>query len=919
MQAADYYVSPSGSGNCSYASPCSLSTAFGPGSPASGGDTVWLRGGTYTGSYRAEKSGSSTSNMLTYRNFPGERPIIDQGYVASRANYVLSVKCSYCRFWGIELTNSQTSRLSPDMNGTDIHFGEGFVIYDDGVSRFEHVELLNSHIYQTAQGVSWWAGCKNCLLEGDWLAYNGWTAQTRGMGHAVYTQNLNDPSLRQMYDLILYRQFGYGFQLYGSEVSYEQNYDIQGIISFDNGKMATIPAGDTATDDMEVGGHSQAQDISVKNSYAWHNTSEGAGLVFGNYGLPVLNGTVENNYLVGAVPLELGAGLPSGTSSIKNNTFIGSWLNHTPGNANLCAALPNNTCYQGSKPTGTNVFVRPNRWEPGRFHVAVYNWSGAASVPVDLSTSGLVKGDEFEIFDAQNPFGCSGGAHTCSNPTPVFTGVYNGGSITLPVNQTTALAIDCSAGCAPVQHTPSEFGAFIGRKKVTGNTSVSNISGGGATVSASCPAPAAGDGNAYIYLAGTRYAMAKSGTTATYTFSGLNSNTQYGYQVVCGAAFSGSFTTTSGNNASSTTTLASTPNPSTNGQAVSLTATVSPSNATGNVNFYDGQTSLGSAPINNGSAQLSVSSMGGGSHSLTAQYEGASGFSPSTSQALAHTVSQTASTTAVKSSANPSTPGQSVTFTATVSPSNATGTVTFYDGSTSIGSGTLSGGSASIATSALAAGTHSITARYGGSGSIGSSSSPALSQTVSQSQSTTISVASGSNPSAYGSAVTFKATVSPSSSTGTVTFYDNSKSMGTAPLSGGVATFATSTLTAGSHSITAGYTPSGSAAVTSAALTQTVNKATTSTTLSASPNPSKVGNQVTFTASVSPSSATGTVTLTIDAGTSSARTLQASVSNGSAVFSVSNLSKGRHKVKANYGGDGNFSSSKSTTLTQTVR
>src|SRR4029077_7830681 len=73
------------------------------------------------------------------------------------------------------------------------------------------------------------------------------------------------------------------------------------------------------------------------------------------------------------------------------------------------------------------------------------------------------------------------------------------------------------------------------------------------------------------------------------------------------------------------------------------------------------------------------------------------------------------------SSANPSVFGQSVTFTATVSPvapgaGTPTGTVTYLDGGSPIGSGTLSGGVATFTTSALAVGNHTITANYGGDG-----------------------------------------------------------------------------------------------------------------------------------------------------------------------------------------------------------
>src|SRR5438093_272638 len=77
-------------------------------------------------------------------------------------------------------------------------------------------------------------------------------------------------------------------------------------------------------------------------------------------------------------------------------------------------------------------------------------------------------------------------------------------------------------------------------------------------------------------------------------------------------------------------------------------------------------------------------------------------------------VNKAATTTTIASSLNPSTSGQNVTFTATVSPPAATGTVQFFDGGTSLGTATLIGGSASVSTSALSVGSHSITATYSG-------------------------------------------------------------------------------------------------------------------------------------------------------------------------------------------------------------
>lgn len=87
-------------------------------------------------------------------------------------------------------------------------------------------------------------------------------------------------------------------------------------------------------------------------------------------------------------------------------------------------------------------------------------------------------------------------------------------------------------------------------------------------------------------------------------------------------------------------------------------------------------------------------------------------------------------TTSLTSDINPSLVNELVTFTATVSPALATGTVEFFDGATSIGTGTLAGGVATFSTSTLAVGTHPITAAYGGDATYSNSTSNTVSQVV---------------------------------------------------------------------------------------------------------------------------------------------------------------------------------------------
>ena len=174
---------------------------------------------------------------------------------------------------------------------------------------------------------------------------------------------------------------------------------------------------------------------------------------------------------------------------------------------------------------------------------------------------------------------------------------------------------------------------------------------------------------------------------------------------------------------------------------------------------------------------------------------------------------------------------------------------------------------------------------------------------------------SSANPSSYGSSVTFTVTVTPSASTGTVTFTDGGTTLGTGTISGGIATYSTSALAVASHPISASYAGdsnhTGSSSIT---LIQVVNKANSTVAVGSSANPSVYGSPVTLTATVAPATATGTVTFKDGSTTLGTGT----VSSGIATYGTSALVAGSHSIVATYGGDTNYNGSTSSTLTQTV-
>jgi len=269
-----------------------------------------------------------------------------------------------------------------------------------------------------------------------------------------------------------------------------------------------------------------------------------------------------------------------------------------------------------------------------------------------------------------------------------------------------------------------------------------------------------------------------------------------------------------------TTVIASSNSNSLFGSTVTFTATVSAGDGTPatKVVFKDGNTVLANVDLVNGQATYTTSTLSVGQHVISAVYRGEGGPNTTHIPAVA-TVSQTvqgATTTVVVGSPSSSVFGQLVTFTATVSATLPgagvpVGTVTFTEGATVLASGVaLDGtGHASFSTSALTLANHTITATYTSSGNWLNSGS-STTEAVGKASSIT-NLVSSLNPAGKYKSVLFVVMVTANAPgagtlTGTVTFMDGNKVLGTSTLNAsGLATFTTSSLKLGNHNITAVY------------------------------------------------------------------------------------------------------------------
>jgi hypothetical protein len=390
------------------------------------------------------------------------------------------------------------------------------------------------------------------------------------------------------------------------------------------------------------------------------------------------------------------------------------------------------------------------------------------------------------------------------------------------------------------------------------------------------------------------------------------------------------------------TSVSSNPNPSNLGQSVTFTATVD-TIAFGNVIFFDGVEPLnvvavlspnlgticGCIPDGTSSASISTSSLSGGTHLITAAAAGT--FGASLSDPIVQTVNGTTTTTSISAAPSPPTVfGQGVTFTATVTADSSsagtpTGSIQFTDNGANIGGGvTLASGVASVSSSGLTVGTHTIVATYTSDSNTFLGGSGIFSQEVDMA-STSTGLTSSANPAVFGQPVVLTASVGAlapgaGTPTGTVTFADGTTTLGSAFLSGGVASTTTSGLSVGGHNLTVSYSGDGNFKSSVGTLTETVNKAPTATTVASSANASVFGQKVTFSATICPSPPStnpnqppsGAVTFTADGAatpfdteTISAASAPAGCESATST-AVGSFSVATHAISVSYLGDANF-------------
>lgn len=472
-----WFVSPSGQGSAAgtQGDPLDLATTLaGAAGRIHAGDKIWLRAGTYhppnPNGFNSTIAGTAALPIVI-RNYQGERATLD----GKGSEITLSVNGGYVWFWGLEITDSNTTRTTNQTGGVHPNaYGVG--VYAPGV------RFINNVVHDTAQGFSAYDASNDSVFYGNIAYYNGFVAPDRNHGHGMYMQNVKGTKLLQ--DNIVGDNADEGLQIYGSGGANVIGFRISGNATYNS---SSWPSPHYQYNVLVAGGAAR-KDISFDQNYSFFDPSADAGLVdFGQY-TPGQDITVTNSVFVGGYTgpdismqagpvifagnksyvrssavqqarLELGPGQNTNGWTWDTNQYFGKnafFQGSTDGNSaqgvNLdfagwkqATGFDANSSFSANPPSGKWVFVRRNEYESKRANVIIYNWDLSDSVTVDLSGI-LLAGDSYVIQDAQNFYAA-----------PVLSGTYSG-PVSIPMKN---LAKAVPTGFTAPAHTAPLFGTFV--------------------------------------------------------------------------------------------------------------------------------------------------------------------------------------------------------------------------------------------------------------------------------------------------------------------------------------------------------------------------------------------------------------------------------------------------------------------------
>jgi hypothetical protein len=390
------------------------------------GDTVWIRGGEYHGSFVSHVKGEEGKPIIL-RAYPGERATL------LNDDRVLDISTShYVYFWGLEITSTVNPR--DPYNRVVTAYG---VRINQGKSS-HHIKFINMIVHDMpAQGFGWWRANVDSEIYGSLIYFNG----INQLDHGIYVHNLE--GTKRIVDNIIFDNASHGIHAYGNERQELNNLHIEGNTVFNNGSVGYVTTKgkySVAQRNILVGGLLVAENPVVINNYTYY--PDGAGEAFNlGYRSGSENAIVENNYFAGG---RVTMGGRNNHLTLMRNTILGAGLRGLA----FMPAQTNSVLL--TTPKTNQIFVRPNQYEAGRANLTIYNWALQEVVAItaeDLKDVAIKPGDHYELRNAQDFFG-----------EPI-QGVYDGEKIEVPMLNH-AVAQPLGLPFIPNSTFP-EFGAFV--------------------------------------------------------------------------------------------------------------------------------------------------------------------------------------------------------------------------------------------------------------------------------------------------------------------------------------------------------------------------------------------------------------------------------------------------------------------------
>jgi hypothetical protein len=418
-----YHVTVNGSpqGDGSLENPWDLNTGLRHPSVVEPGDTIWIHGGRYEGAWVAKLDGIPDFPVIV-SSWPGDRVTLDS---MGSSDPVLQIYHEWIVFRGLELTNSNLDRRNS--RGTGIWVGG------------DHISLQNLIVHEVGSGISGGqlsGGVQQGTyveLHGCMFYNNGWLGIDRGHGHHIYLTNRDSKMVLE--DNLIFSAYGTGVHAYSeTNLNYVQGFDFIGNVWFLNGAP-----GQKMVDGF-LAGHNDTNPVDailLRENMGWAMDLNGRDVRVGWSSPHNGDVTLESNYIVGKTIFQT----EWNSIDLENNVIIGDLEGVS------AEDYPQNA-YFPSKPLENKIFIRANRYQPGRAHIIIYNWEDLDDVAVNLEAI-MPQGTSYVIRNAMDYYG-----------SPIVEGTYGGGDISLPMDGLNEVAPLGESNEIP-EKTGREFNLFV--------------------------------------------------------------------------------------------------------------------------------------------------------------------------------------------------------------------------------------------------------------------------------------------------------------------------------------------------------------------------------------------------------------------------------------------------------------------------